>query len=250
MTGGYDGKSSTRVLARAVYALLEIRLNTDPKIKESCWTMDKSVTSTWPDDDLQCLNTNKSPVPKINSELISTKNVFQFPITRTNRSVLLSWRADGTNQNSETTNLWNASERLTRLSACACASLHNSYIIFSAVNQPVWHCNHGDCMFTDGRSPRMGAPPSRNKGAQQSRKQAARSFIEYPSQLPLLKHTTTAINADYWAVSQMRFSQIFKVAFMHICHCVYELNSLHPKVLIQRKQLTFNCFQPLPVGCS
>lgn len=28
--------------------------------------------STWPDDNLQCLNTNKSPVPKMNSELIST----------------------------------------------------------------------------------------------------------------------------------------------------------------------------------
>lgn len=98
--------------------------------------------------------------------------VFQFPIMRINRSVLLYWRADGTNQNSETTNLWNPFERLTRLSACARPSLYNSYIIFSAVNQPVWHCHHGDCVFTDGRSARMGAPPCRNKRAQRSRKQA------------------------------------------------------------------------------
>lgn len=107
------------------------------------------------------------------------------------------------------------------------------------MNQPVWHCNHGDCMFTDGRSPRMGAPPSRNKRAQRSRKQAARSFNEYPSQLPLVKHTTIAINTDEWA--EMWFSQIFKVAFVHI-------NSLHPKVLIKRKQLAFNSLQPMLVG--
>lgn len=124
------------------------------------------------------------------------QNVFQFPIMTINTSVLLYWRADGTNQNSETTNLWNPFERLTRLSVCASPSLYNSYIIFSAVNQPVWHCHHGDCVFTDGRSPSMGAPPCRNKRAQRSRKQAARSLNEDPSQLQLPKQMTKAINTN------------------------------------------------------
>lgn len=163
--------------------------------------MDKSATSTWPDDDLQCLNKNKSPVPKMNSELISTilgsyklllyLKCVSIPRNDSKQITSPFLESQCHNLNSETTNLWNAFERLTRLSMCVClcASLHNSYIIFSAANQPVWHCNHGDYVFTDGRSPRMGAPPSRNKRAQRSRKQAARSFNEHPSQLPLLKHT-------------------------------------------------------------
>lgn len=164
--------------------------------------MNKSATSTWPDDDLQCLNKNKSPVPKMNSELISTilgsyKLLLYLKCVSIPRNDSKQISSPFLESRCHKSKQWNHQplkcfweiNTFKRVCVCLCASLHNSYIIFSAANQPVWHCNHGDYVFTDGRSPRMGAPPSRNKRAQRSRKQAARSFNEHPSQLPLLKHT-------------------------------------------------------------
>lgn len=148
MTGlGSIWKRCTRVHAHAFPVPLEMGFNTRPKSKyPQVLTGDTAQWRSQAEHDLMLtfifhfLNWTQNWATHLGSRQIPSfiYTTFQFPILRTNRSLLLSWRGDGTNKNSETTSPRNAFGRLTRVKCVrACTSLHNSHIIFSAVNQPV-----------------------------------------------------------------------------------------------------------------